>query len=250
MNIEYHEFFSNNLNKDMPFKIYGQAGKPIIVFPSSGGRFYEYEDFKMIEAISKFIREGKILIYAVDSVDYESWLNEQASPADKAKRHNAYDRYIVEEFLPFIRDHSGWTGRIGSTGCSMGGFHSANFFFRHPHTFDLLIALSGIYDAGFFTAADLTARDVYLNSPIDYLKNLSDSYYLDAIREGDIIICTGQGSWEEDSVRDTRLLEEVLKAQNIPAWVDYWGYDVDHDWPWWRVQMPYFLGVLSDLGKI
>lgn len=101
MNIEYHEFFSKNLNKDMPFKIYGQAGKPIIVFPSSGGRFYEYEDFKMIEAISKFIREGKILIYAVDSVDYESWLNEQASPADKAKRHNAYDRYIVEEFFAF-----------------------------------------------------------------------------------------------------------------------------------------------------
>ncbi|NLB08307.1 MAG: esterase, partial [Clostridiales bacterium] len=24
--------------------------------------------------------------------------------------------------------------------------------------------------------------------------------------------------------------------------IDYWGYDVHHDWPWWRIQMPYFLG--------
>jgi esterase/lipase superfamily enzyme len=31
----------------------------------------------------------------------------------------------------------------------------------------------------------------------------------------------------------------------VPAWFDYWGYDVNHDWPWWRRQLPYFLGKLK-----
>ena len=41
---------------------------------------------------------------------------------------------------------------------------------------------------------------------------------------------------------DTHRLEEVLHAKSIPAWVDYWGTDVDHDWPWWHKQLGYFMG--------
>lgn len=73
---------------------------------------------------------------------------------------------------------------------------------------------------------------------------MDDSYYLDLYRKGNIIICTGQGAWEEESIRDTRALAEVLHHKGVPAWIDFWGYDVNHDWPWWRIQMPYFLGKL------
>ena len=31
------------------------------------------------------------------------------------------------------------------TGCSMGAFHAANFFFRRPDLFDTVVALSGVY---------------------------------------------------------------------------------------------------------
>jgi len=61
-----------------------------------------------------------------------------------------------------------------------------------------------------------------------------------------MIICAGQGRWEEDTLRDTRLLDTVFAQKGIPAWFDYWGYDVDHDWPAWRIQMPYFLGKLRE----
>jgi esterase/lipase superfamily enzyme len=27
----------------------------------------------------------------------------------------------------------------------------------------------------------------------------------------------------------------------VPATFDYWGYDVDHDWPWWRRMLPHQL---------
>lgn len=250
MKVEYHSFYSHHLGKDMPFKVYGHAGKPLLVFPSSGGRFYEYEDFLMVEACRDFIDRGKVRLYTVDSVDYESWLNEGAPQGDRARRHQAYDRYITDEFLPFLRSHANWQGRIGTTGCSMGGYHSANFFFRHPDLFDLVIALSGIYDARFFLKEDVRDLDVYYNSPVDYLRNLVDPLYLDAFRASDIIICTGQGAWEEDTIRDTRILEAILKDKEVPAWVDYWGHDVDHDWPWWQKQIKYFLAALEDQASL
>jgi esterase/lipase superfamily enzyme len=42
-------------------------------------------------------------------------------------------------------------------------------------------------------------------------------------------------------VEDTRRMQEVLREKQIPATVDFWGHDVNHDWPWWRKQFPYFL---------
>lgn len=250
MHIEYHQFYSARLGRNMEFKSYGHAGKPIVVFPSSGGRFFEYEDFKMIEAIASFIENGIVRVYTPDSIDGETWLNKLRWPGDRARHHNAYDAYIMEELVPFIRHHANWQGGLIATGCSMGGYHSVNFFFRHPEVFDTVIALSGIYDARFFVGEHLDDYEIYINSPVDYLKNLEDPHYLEAYRRGNIIICTGLGQWEEDTIRDTRIMEEILKAKSVPAWIDYWGYDVDHDWPWWRVQMPHFLARLREQGKL
>lgn len=250
MQVDYHSFYSSRLGRTMEFKSYGHKGKPMIVFPSSGGRFYEYEDFKMIEACKYYIENGQIRVYTVDSIDNETWLNKDKSAVDKARHHNAYDSYITEELVPFVRHHNNYHGGMIVTGCSMGGFHSANFYFRHPDMFDTVIALSGIYDARFFVGESLNDFDVYINSPVDYLASLNDDNYLNAYKNGSIIICTGQGAWEDDSIRDTKALEHVLNLKNIPAWIDYWGEDVNHDWDWWRIQMPYFLSKLSEQNKL
>lgn len=58
-----------------------------------------------------------------------------------------------------------------ATGCSMGGFHTINFALRHPDLFDTAIALSGVYDARFFTKEYHGETAVYFNSPIDYLES-------------------------------------------------------------------------------
>lgn len=250
MQIDNHSFFSSRLGREMQFKSYGYGGKPMIVFPSSGGRFYEYEDFGMIEACKFFIENGIIRVYTVDSIDNETWLNHERSSSDRAKHHNAYDAYITEELVPFVRHHNNYNGGMIATGCSMGGFHSSNFYFKHPYIFDTVIALSGIYDARFFVGECMDDFDVYTNSPIDYLEQLNDSNYFDAYRKGNIIICTGKGAWEQDSIKDTKALAHVLEYKNIPAWVDYWGEDVNHDWEWWRIQMPYFLSNLLEQNKL
>ncbi|MGE5247775.1 MAG: esterase family protein [Verrucomicrobiota bacterium] len=244
MNIEYRRAFSRHLGQDMELKVYGHAGKPVIVFPCQGGRFFEYEDFGMVEACRPFIEGGAITLFTVDSVDCQSWLNEALSPADRARRHNDYDRYIVEEVAPFARAMRPEASGFLATGCSMGAYHSANFFFRHPNVFDAVIALSGLYSLNLFLG-DYMDESVYFHTPLAYLPNLSDPWYLDRYRRSQIVVCVGQGAWEEPMIEDTRALGETLSALGVPAWIDFWGHDVCHDWPWWRRQMPYFLGHLK-----
>jgi esterase/lipase superfamily enzyme len=243
MKVEYRKLTSPILGQDMEFKIYGSEGKPAVIFPSSGGRFYEFEDFGLVEACAPFITEGKLQIFTVDSLDHQTWLAKDRSPAEGARRHNDYDRHIVEEMVPWIREQTAWNDGLLASGCSMGAYHSANFFFRHPDIFDSLIALSGVYDAGSFFGGYMD-ENVYFNSPLAFLPNLADPWYLDRYRRAKLIFCVGQGAWEESMLTDTRALQGVLEAKKIPAWFDYWGHDVSHDWPWWRRQLSYFLSHL------
>jgi esterase/lipase superfamily enzyme len=122
----------------------------------------------------------------------------------------------------------------------MGAYHAANFFFRHPDVFDGVIAISGLFQPGMFVG-DYSDENVYLNSPLYYLPNLEDSKYLDLYRQSTIMICTGQGAWEDAMLADARALQHILEEKQVPAWIDYWGHDVNHDWPWWRKMLPFFL---------
>jgi esterase/lipase superfamily enzyme len=227
----------------MEMKIYGHDGKPMIVFPSSWGRFYEYEERGMIEAVAHFIETGKIIVFAIDTIDPQSWTNEWAHPAERARRHNSYDSYIVEEVNPFIRDYRHTQGRFIATGCSSGAYHAVNFFFRHPDMFDTVIGLSGSYNLEPLVG-DYLDDNIYYNSPLLYLPKLDDAWFMDLYRQSKIILCVGQGSWEERMRADTEALKKILDKKGIPYWSDLWGPDVDHDWNWWRKQIAYFLSSL------
>jgi esterase/lipase superfamily enzyme len=244
MHTEYTKWWSPNLGQDMELKIYGHAGKPILVFPAQGGRFYEYEDFGMVEACRGSIDAGAVQLFTVDSVDYQSWVNWGAHPADRGRRHEDYDRYIVQEVMPFIRSHGHEGAKAFTTGVSMGAYHTANFFFRHPDCFDGCIALSGIFRLNLFIG-DYMDETVYFNTPLAYLPAQNDPWFIEQYRHSQIVICVGQGAWEDEMRVDAAELRRILTNKGVPAWIDFWGHDVDHDWPWWRVQMPYFLHQLG-----
>jgi esterase/lipase superfamily enzyme len=122
----------------------------------------------------------------------------------------------------------------------MGAFHAANFAFRFPELAAGVIALSGVYSTQDFLGPSLDGQ-IYFNSPLDYLPQLADQRILERLRALRLIFCTGRGAWEERMVVETRRLEGILRAKQIPAWVDYWGDDVSHDWPWWHRQLVYFM---------
>ena len=246
MHVEFLSHWSGQLGREMYMNRYGHSGIPIVVFPSSGGTHNEYADFGMIDACRGSIEAGKVQFFTVSSIDAESWLAEGKPAHDRALAHQAYDRYLIEEAIPFIKHKTGWFDGMMATGCSMGAYHAINFFLQHPDVFTKVIALSGVYDARFFFGHDYgDDQAVYYNSPADYIWNQNDGWFIDRYRAADIIVCTGLGDWEQDGLASYYSLKDAFNEKGIPAWCTEWGHDVSHDWIWWRKQMPYFLNEIG-----
>lgn len=239
MHTEFHSWYSHAIGHDMSLKVYGHYGRPLLVFPCAGGSFHEFEDFGMLDIVRWFVDSGKVKIYCVDSIDNESLLNRHGHMGDNIYRHELYDSYIMNEVVPFIYNHQGGRCGIALTGNSMGAYHSVNFLLKHPDVFDACIALAGVYDIKQIIGHHYWDDNAYFNSPLAYLPNLNDGHILDQIRNCKIIVCTGQGPWEYPE--DTKRLKAIFEQKGIPAWVDLWGFDVNHDWPWWKIMLPHFL---------
>ena len=241
MKQEIRKEFSRSLNREMEYAVYGDAGKICLVFPSQNGRFHDFEHFGMVEMLRPEIESGKLQLVCADGIDGETWSNAERPPRERIETHETWFRYVMDELVPRAKADNPRSPTLMTTGCSMGGFHAANFFFRAPQVFDTVIALSGVYEAGYFFGGYMDDL-VYLNSPVDSLANMPlDHTYLEVFRRRRLIFCVGQGAWEEDLLKSTRRLEDVLRAKNVPAWFDYWGFDVSHDWVWWRRQIRYFV---------
>jgi esterase/lipase superfamily enzyme len=234
-----HSWTSPALGHEMTLEIHGERGRPLLAFPSQDGRFSDFAGFGMVESCRGLIEAGRVRLVTLDGIDWQSWTNAAVSPAERARRHLDYDRYVMEEVVPFVQRTSG-SATAWVTGCSMGAFHAANFFFRRPDAFDGVIGLSGLYSTRGFVG-DYCDDAVYFNSPLHFLPHLSDPRYLDRYRRSRITFGVGQGAWEEECIADTRALQAILVSKEVPAWFDYWGHDVAHDWPWWRRMLPYFL---------
>ncbi|MDP4240338.1 MAG: alpha/beta hydrolase-fold protein [Bacteroidota bacterium] len=245
MQVTYHKEYSHSLGRDMEYKIYGHQGKPVLVFPTSNGRFYQYEDSGMINAISSFIQDGKIQVWTADGIDWETFFSDGWNNLSKIERHEAYFNYIRDELVPGIlwtsqENNNGDSQKIVVTGCSMGAYHAANFYFRYPWHIDTVVALSGVYSTDYFFG-NYKPVEIYLNSPIDYLKN-NNAYYIDRFRNSNLIFCCGQGAYEDFMLEDTYKLKGVFDEKGIHAWFDIWGNESVHDWTWWHKQIEYFLG--------
>ena len=245
MQVEYHKDYSHKLGRDMEYKVYGYRGKPVIAFPTSHGRFWQWEDLGMVDAISGFINEGRIQLWAVDGLDDETMYNMGWDKMSAIRRYDQYMGYLRDELLPSALDRSRWANQTGDvkalvTGASMGAFHAANFFFHQPWQIDSLISMSGVYSTDTMYG-DYKPDEVAAYSPLNYMQGtFVDSRWL-AYQASKIVLCCGQGAWEEPMLTDTILMGELLAKRSIPAWVDLWGYDVNHDWPWWFQQLPYYL---------
>jgi len=124
MHRAYHRWDSPALNRPMELLVFGHAGAPVIVFPTSQGRFFEYEDRGMVGALTQHIEQGWVQLICVDSVDSESWYASWAHPRGRLNRHDQYERYILYEALPFVRSQNSNLFTVVH-GCSFGVDHQA-----------------------------------------------------------------------------------------------------------------------------
>ena len=228
-------WLSPSLDRKMEVAIYGQAGLPILMFPSAAADYLEYERFHLIEAISHYVESGELHLFSINSINSEAWLNNEMAPRQKVLRHQAYNRYVEDEVVPYVSKATG--GRLPITfGVSLGALHAANLLFRRPDLFGGVLGLSGIYDLKSYTDGYFD-EDVYFNSPIDYLENLTDEKILSQMRLAkQIHFLSGSGEYEDPSA--TRDIDNLLARKEIPHQVEIWGEEWSHDWPTWRAMLP------------
>ena len=248
MHTRYYKEYSYNLNRDMEFKVYGHAGLPFIVFPCQNGKFFDFENRGMIDTVADHLENGRLQLFCISCVDEETWSALNGDHHGRIMWHEQWFKYVCDEFLPRLHqihsehDSTPYYGKVMLTGASMGGYHCVNFYLRRPDLFGGCLSLSGQFRANFFFPY-YNDINIYYNSPLDFLPNLPyDHWMAEHYRNGCIVVCCGQGQWEDEAKADARALQAQFERLNVPVWIDLWGEDVCHDWPWWLVQFPYFIG--------
>ena len=241
MNAHHHELYSPAIGASGSVAAYGHYGRPVLAFPSEGGKAYNWQDNGMIGALGDLLNAGRIKLYCVDSFDAMSWSNQSLPLEDRAREHQRYESWILDDVVPFIHHDTG--GEIITTGCSLGAFHAANFALKRADLFPLAICLSGNYDPSTWNGWGERGDAAYFNNPLDYVGQFEGDH-LDWIRSRlSLLLICGQGQWEDTtgSLESTKRLAGVLAEKGIRHELDLWGYDVPHDWPSWRAQIAHHL---------
>ena len=232
MHREYIAWDSPALGRKMDLLWYGHAGKPMIWFPTSAGRFYQNEDFGLVGAVGDLIDGGAIQVCCVDSVDSESFYARNRPPPDRIRRHDQYDQYLASEVVPFARSRAPMHGRIATLGASFGAYHAVNFGFRHPDLVDKVVGFSGKYDIHSFLDGYWDEL-CYFHCPTANVPNM-DGEWVGRLNSMDIAIVTGE---TDNILEGSKQMIGILAARGIRHRGDIWGAPYGHDWPWWKVQI-------------
>jgi len=215
--------------------IFGHAGQPVILFPTSKGSYYQNKDEGLINSAAWFLENGKVRIYCPDSIDAHSWYNRGVEPSIRAFNHSCYDKLVLQEIVPRAQYETGH-GRMVMAGCSFGGYHAVNFSFRHPGATSYCLSMSGAFDVHQFIDGYYD-DNIYYNNPVDFIPNDQDP---DLWRMGIIL-----GTAEYDICRqDNEKLSQILHHKNINHWLDI-RPQANHDWPVWRDMFPHYLSRLA-----
>jgi esterase/lipase superfamily enzyme len=229
MRRDYHNWYSHRLGRNMEMLAYGEGGMPVLVFPTSRGKFYEYENSGMVHAIWQKIEARQLQLFCIDSVDSDSWYNRGIHPHDRVMRHIAYEDYVLYEVVPLMKSLSA-SSQICTTGCSFGAYHGLNFAMRHPDLVSICVAMSGAFDLRSFMDGYYD-QDFYFNNPVDYLANVNDDWFLDRYRQMKLVLAVGD---HDICLGENFRMADILGRKGIPHWLDVWTGGERHDWPLWQ----------------
>lgn len=235
MKREYHRWYSPSLAREMELLLFGHGGEPVILLPTSKGRFFQYEDFGLIGAVADQLAAGRYVVLCPDSVDDESWFNGAAHPHDRLIRHEQYESYLINEVVPLAWERSSG-GRLALGGCSFGGFHAINIGLRQPRLFQKLLSMGGKFETEDFLHGyhDLRA---YFHGVFQWLPNLADSGAIEALRRTEIILAAGEHDF---CCSSNERLSALLWQKAIGHHLAIWPGEV-HDWPVWRQMAALYL---------
>jgi esterase/lipase superfamily enzyme len=152
----------------------------------------------------------------------------------------------MNQVVPAIASDVGDSSvRLTVTGCSFGAYHSANFALKHPRRFSHALCMSGVYDIRFLMHGHHDDW-IYFNNPMEYVSRMGGEVLENVRRNTFITLVCGQGQWEGPALDSTKRFWDLLGSKGIPNYMDLWGYDVSHDWHWWREQIVFYMSHLVE----
>lgn len=226
----------------MELLMFGHAGAKVLVFPTREGRFYDYENWGLVNALAPSIRAGNIRLFCVDGIDAESLYCRHAPAWARVSRHRHYEQYILHEVIPFMQSQNGVPFLVAH-GCSIGAFHALNLALRHPSLFGKVVALSGRYDltrpCGPFD--DLFGghydQDIYFITPNHFLPNLHDQAFLEPLRRMEITFAVGE---HDPFLQSNQVLSHALTGKGLPHHFAIWPGEA-HRARCWREMVAVYL---------
>jgi esterase/lipase superfamily enzyme len=239
---EYHKWFSHRLNRDMELLVFGHGGPRVTVFPTRQGRFFDYENFGLVNSLRDRLEAGALQLFCVDSADSEALYSHDKPPQDRIARHNAYEAYILEEVVPFTQRKNEHP-RLVAHGCSIGAYHSVNIAFRHPDIFHEVVAFSGRFDltrrmGDFRDLFDgYYDENIYFHTPNHFIPNLSDQALLSHLRRMRILLAIGA---QDPFFESNMALSNALNAKEIPHELYVWDGEA-HRSAAWRQMVRFYL---------
>jgi esterase/lipase superfamily enzyme len=225
MQREYRKWKSPSLGRDMEMLVFGKEGTPVLIFPTEEGRFFEWEDQGVMEAVNEQIEMGYNQFFCVDSLDKESFLNQDVDPYTRLIRENQYQMYIKDEVIPFISEQNSNPYLITS-GSGFGAYHALNFALKYPDLANKVLAMSGYYDINVHLNG-FKDDNSYFNNPVEFIPNLNDENLLKEISALDIRLF----SYQNDPNREaTQKMSEILWLKFIEHEHYVWDEETSNPW--------------------
>ena len=242
MNAHHHELYSHAIGASGSVAAYGHYGRPVLAFPSEGGKAYDWQDNGMIDTLSDLLDGGP------DQALLRRFLRRRR----RGRTSRSRSRSARASTAATSRGSSTTWCRSSSTTpaarSSPPGSRSAR---STPPTSPSSArtcsrsrsACRATTTRRPGTAGASAASAAYFNNPLDYVGQFGGDH-LDWLRSRlSLLLVCGQGQWEDTtgSLESTKRLAGLLAEKGIRHELDLWGYDVPHDWPSWRAQIAHHL---------
>mgnify|MGYP000028727261 CR=1 FL=1 len=216
---------SPSLGRKMELKIFGTGGTPVLIFPSEEGGNSEWHEAGIMDALDEQISEEYNQFFCIDSVADESLLNKNAEPRQRIGRQVQYEKYIVDEVIPFVKKRNKNPFLILS-GAFLGAYYAMLYALKYPRKFDKVIGISGTYDIKPYLDGHYDDT-VYYNNPVDFMPNLTDQSILKQVSDIDIRLL----SYANDPQRGaSERMSDTLWLKNVDHNFYVWDEVISDPW--------------------